>query len=113
MPDVETPSLAWLHIGFCCKVNIKQIMPKAYLSGESPRGTGTNCRAGLSAICVRARFVCVRVIAGHVCTVGRVPLGIDLRTSYALMYKTSAIHPAVFIIIAPLWRTARAASQEI
>lgn len=54
-------------------------MPKAYLSGESPRGTGTNRRAGLSAICVRARFVCVRVIAGHVCMVDRVPLGINLQ----------------------------------
>ena len=59
-------------------------MPKAYLSGESPRGTGTNCRAGLSAICVRARFVFVRVIAGHVCMVGRVPLGIILYASCML-----------------------------
>lgn len=88
-------------------------MPKAYLSGESSRGTGTNRRAGLSAICVRARFVCVRVIAGHVCMVGRVPLEINLRISYALMYKTSTIYLTVSVIIAPLWRTARAALQEI
>lgn len=49
-------------------------MPKAYLSeGEPEREPGQIalqvCR--LSA-CARA-FVCVRVIAGHVCEVGRVP----------------------------------------
>lgn len=89
-------------------------MPKAYLSGESPRGTGTNRRAGLSAICVRARFVCVRVIAGHVCVVGRVPLGINLRILYALMYKTSAIYPLLCLSLSrPCGGPPRAALQEI
>ena len=38
MPDVETPSLAWLHIGFCCKVNIKKSCRRHTLRRESPRG---------------------------------------------------------------------------
>lgn len=89
-------------------------MPKGIpFGGRAREGTGTNCLAGLSAICVRARLVCVRVIAGHVCEVGRVSSRNLLRISYALMYKTSSIYPTVSITIAPLWRTARAASQEI
>ena len=36
------------------------------LGGRAREGTKLNCSSGLSAICVRARFVCVRVIAGNV-----------------------------------------------
>lgn len=67
MPDVETPSQAWFHVGFCCQSKINKIMPLGIpLGGRAREGTESNCPSGLSAICVRARFVCVRVIAGNV-----------------------------------------------
>lgn len=89
-------------------------MPKAYLSeGEPEREPGQialqACR--LSA-CARASCAYVRLPVMSARLAGS-PLGIYLCISHALMYKTFSIYPTVSITIAPLWRTARAASQEI